>query len=430
MRFMICIIVIAMVCHIWAIEESSAEYTHDDTQTYSLEQLLDTALQQNTTLKQSILNVEKARLGLSSVRINYFPEISGSISRSENFDNIRFEGRQHINSMGFTISKNIALKNQSYFATKNAEHSLTLAEIAHEMQINNTIFEIIQNYINVLENQKRAALYEEDIKIQESIVAESNILFLQRKITQFQLQQSEINLLNSRISSLNAQNNLNDSRKRLFDLINITDETYPLDEVSIYDDVDSETITRDINFDQILRIRQQNESMNSLRTSITQTKMDFYPQMNLAYTYGRTLSSEDFSFDRGRNTHTISLNLSYSLNNLFRNRYTYKQARYTEEQQNLDTAQLIKDISQRFTQLIEELKYLEQLQTLQENRLLQTTANLEMAQQRYRLGLLTQLDLDKASYEYTQARIATENNHYAIIIKKLNIDNLLSNRLF
>jgi outer membrane protein TolC len=49
-----------------------------------------------------------------------------------------------------------------------------------------------------------------------------------------------------------------------------------------------------------------------------------------------------------------------------------------------------------------------------------------MAQQRYSLGRLTQLDLDKAAFDYLDAQINLENNRYALMLKKLSIDHLLS----
>jgi outer membrane protein TolC len=104
-------------------------------------------------------------------------------------------------------------------------------------------------------------------------------------------------------------------------------------------------------------------------------------------------------------------------------------ARLLEEHATLNTSQLIKDIELRYNQLIQELNHLEQMQELLKNVLEQTNQNLEMAQQRYRLGLTTQLDLDRANRDNLEANIDFEMNQYQIVLKMLNIDHLLSNDL-
>ena len=397
---------------------------------YSLDELLDQAMEKNTSLKQAKISLEISQAKLSSAKISYLPDISAGLGRTESFDNISFEDNKTNNFASFSISKNISLNDDSYFSNKNARHDFDASQISYQIQKQNIIFDIIQNYINVLEAQKRLRLLNENIKIQESIVFESNQLFRQNKITQFEVQQSEINLLNARISALNAQNNLNLSRKKLFDLVNISDEGKELAEADLYIDESSDDFQREIDFDQILQVRQQNETVNKHRTNIKQTNLDFFPQLSLQYNYRRSVNSDDFSYSNGNTDHTIGLNISYSLNKLFRNHYSYKQVKLLDEHNNLNTNQLIKDISLKYNQYLQELNYLKQLNILLENKLAQTTSNLEMAQQRYRLGLVTQLDLDKASYENLDSKINYEVNQYQLMLKKLSIDNLLSNNLY
>ena len=393
-------------------------------ESYTLEGLIDVALQQNTSLKQSQINLDIAGARRSSSRINFLPDISSDIGRTEDLYN-----NTSVNSMSFSVSHLLSLNYDAYFVNKNAKHDFNSAVIANEIQMQNTIYEIIQSYISVLENQKRLELLEKNIQIQESIVFESEQLFRQNRITQFEVQQSEINLLNSRISALSAQNRLNQSRNRLFDLINIIDEGKKLEEVYLYENEDTVNFTRNIDFEQILQIRQHNETAAKHRTNITQTKLNFYPEVRLRYSYGRGLSSEDWSFDEGRTAHTVGLNVSYSLNSLFRNRYSMKTANLLDEHYKLNTNQLLKDISLRYNQYLEELNHLQQMNLLMKNILHQTTTNQAMAQQRYRLGLTTQLDLDRANRDQLEASINMEVNQYELMLKKLSIDHLLSNEL-
>jgi len=391
---------------------------------YTLDELLQGALENNTTLKQANLNLQIARAGLHSSRVNYLPDLSAGIGRREDLEN-----DQTLHTANFSVEHRIALNYDAYFQNRNARHDLNSAQIQSEIQRQNVIFNIIRNYITVLENQKRLALQEENIRIQENIVTESNLLFRQQRITQFDVQQSEINLLNARISAHRARMNLNDSRTRLFELVNITDEGKELADVELYTDFEIETFERELDFDQILRVMAQNETVNRHRTNITRTRLDFFPQVNLRYDFNRTLSSEDLAFDHRRTDHTVSLNLSYSLNRLFRNHFSHRQALYLREHHDLNTSQLLRDITLEFNQHKEELSLLYQLNQLQRSRVAQTTQNLAMAQQRFRLGLVTQLEIDKVALEHLNSQIDLQENHYALILKKLQIDHLLSNPL-
>jgi len=389
---------------------------------YTLEQLLNYALENNTTLQQSGINLQIAHERRTSAKINYLPDLSAGAGRTEDF-----VASDANNFMYFDISKSISLNNESYFLNRYAQHDLNLSNLSNQIQLQDIIYRIIQDYISVLENQKRLDLYEENIRIQESIVFESNQLFRQNRITPFEVQQSEINLLNAKINALNSRNNLTNSRNRLFDLINITDEGYELAEVRIYENENVADFAREIDFNTILQVQQQNETAARQRTSINQTKLDFYPQLSLNYNLNRNLSSSDFDFDNGRTNHTLGLRITYSLNRFMRNRYSYKVANLLDEHNDLSTSRLISDITLRYNQYREELNYLLQLHELQEIRVQQTTDNLEIAQQRYRLGLLTQLDLDRARYDYLNSRIDLEVNMYQLILKRLSIDHLLSN---
>lgn len=67
---------------------------------YSLDELLDQAMEKNTSLKQAKISLEISQAKLSSAKISYLPDISAGLGRTESFDNISFEdnkiGRAHV----------------------------------------------------------------------------------------------------------------------------------------------------------------------------------------------------------------------------------------------------------------------------------------------------------------------------------------------
>ena len=389
---------------------------------YNLQYLIEQAQENNIELRQSKLNVKISESEFISSKINYLPDISASVSRTESFDTFLFEGNETNNALNFSISKSISLNDDTYFNTKLSKNSLKSSELNFKIQEQEILFEVINNYVSVLEAQKKLDLYDENIKIQENIVRESQQLFLQDKITSFEVQQSEINLLNARISALDAKNNLELSREKLFDLVNINDEGFPMEELKT-ELFDSEFV---LNKDEILEIQLQNNEIDKHRINITRTKLDFFPQMSLQYNYRRNLSDSDYSYSNKSTDHTIGLNISYSLNKIFKNVQSNKQVQYLEMHKQLSYNQIETSIETKYEQYLKELNYYEQLNTLLSNKLNQTNQNLEIANQKYSLGLISRLDLDNAVYENLDAKINYEVNTYQIMLKRLSLYNLLS----
>ena len=158
-------------------------------QSYNLENLIIDAVEKNTVLKQARINLEIAKVQNNSTKINFLPEVSVDLGRNEDIEN-----NSKLNSMSYGMSYLIALNYDAYYSNKNAKHDLNTANISLQLQLQNTIYEIMQSYIFVLEEQKRLDLLEENVNIQDSIVSEGFQLFNQQRITQFEYQQSEINL--------------------------------------------------------------------------------------------------------------------------------------------------------------------------------------------------------------------------------------------
>ncbi|MCK9328990.1 MAG: TolC family protein, partial [Candidatus Cloacimonetes bacterium] len=59
---------------------------------YNLQYLIEQAQENNIELRQSKLNVKISESEFISSKINYLPDISASVSRTESFDTFLFEG--------------------------------------------------------------------------------------------------------------------------------------------------------------------------------------------------------------------------------------------------------------------------------------------------------------------------------------------------
>ncbi|MDD2684323.1 MAG: TolC family protein, partial [Candidatus Cloacimonetes bacterium] len=174
-----------------------------------------------------------------------------------------------------------------------------------------------------------------------------------------------------------------------------------------------------------LRLLQQELKKNEL--SLHQNKLDYLPKVNLSYNFSRRVSGEDFEFDEYNSSHGLNLNLSYSLWNLFTNKESALRTKINQQMLNLSYDDTVDNSQRNYDLLSKELEYLLRLDELYSERLAQSTEQIRIAEERYRLGMIQLLDLDKTRTDYISADIEYNTNRYQIIQKQEALNYLLSN---
>jgi len=76
--------------------------------------------------------------------------------------------------------------------------------------------------------------------------------------------------------------------------------------------------------------------------------------------------------------------------------------------------------------LTRELEYLKRLDELYQEQLEQANNQIQIAEERYRLGLIDLLALDKTRVDFINSEISYHSNRYQILAKQEAINNLLS----
>jgi outer membrane protein TolC len=89
-----------------------------------------------------------------------------------------------------------------------------------------------------------------------------------------------------------------------------------------------------------------------------------------------------------------------------------------------------KDQLQRdYDSALRELQYLKRMNELYSEQLAQSREQITQAEERYRLGLIELLELDKTRTNFIETDISYNNNLYSIIAKQEEINYLLSEPL-
>jgi outer membrane protein len=171
------------------------------------------------------------------------------------------------------------------------------------------------------------------------------------------------------------------------------------------------------------------QELKSDKINLTQNFLEIFPRVSLGYGYSRQVSGADFDFDSYNTVHSVNLNLSYSIWNYFTNRESGTRARINQQMTELSISDQIEQSKREYDSATQELEYLLRLDELYSERLEQSTEQIRIAEERYRLGMIQLLELDRTRTDYIEADIEYNANRYQIIKNQEAINFLLSKQI-
>ena len=236
-----------------------------------------------------------------------------------------------------------------------------------------------------------------------------------------ELKQSEISLIDYEIAVNEAENSLMQQRQELFRYLNLEDAGYEL--------IEPEFVIRE----EVVEYRDNNslfEKRNSLQSSKLssfQQLMDFFPTLSLGYHYYSNSTSQELDdFDSYDDSYTISLSASYAIFDIFDKRESYLRTSRNLRLQELDLQISEKELKEDLTNLESDIRTLRRSRDLYAEKLELAASNLEMAQEQFRLGMISILDLDRAKLDHLNAQLSYNNRYYELIRKQEEINQTLS----
>jgi len=396
-------------------------------QVYMLDDLIEAGLKNSTAIQRSEINYQTAVSQRNTARWNLLPDVNFSATA----DN-RLYSQSNVlapddfsTSLGLTVSKSVSLNDLNWFQYRYSTHDRKTAEIRRESSTGDFAYQVFLIYVDILSAEKQLRSLQESFSIQNRIWEQSNTLWHLGKLTEFDVKQNEIAVMNTQISLLRLQNAIGKSRQQLFSLILIPDEGYPLADLMI----DTEREIPRLDYDRVNAIRLMQQEIERHDIMLLQDKLDNFPRLTLSYNLSRSVSGADLDFDTYNTNHGITLSLSYSLWNHFRNSESTKRDRFTRKLVELNLQDKVDEIEREYSILTRELDYLRQLDELYQSKLEQSRIQINKAEERYRLGMITQLELDKTRSEYIDSDIEYNSNRYQILARQEALNRLLSTQL-
>jgi len=390
-------------------------------QSYTLDELITYGLENSFSVQKSSLNYESSQSTLNTSKWNLLPDASVTGSVTKDFDPAA-QTDDLTNSAGFSLSKTVSLNDGPYFNYLYSSLDTKTAKMKLEQTRKTYAYDVFSAYLKVLSAQKQRSSLEENLQIQTRVWEQSKILLQLGKTTPFEVKQNEIAMLNSNISLMQLDNTIANARKELFALVQKQDEGFPLTELEL--NVQKEIPAFSIENNADLNIL--NQELKRINLQLKQNKLDDFPRLNLGYNLDRTVGGADFDYDRYNTNHNISLSLSYPLLNIFENSESRTRTNISRQLSQLAIDEKKDQLQRDYDSALRELQYLKRMNELYREQLAQSREQITQAEERYRLGLIELLELDKTRTSYIETDISYNNNLYSIITKQEEINYLLS----
>ena len=390
-------------------------------QSYTLEELITYGLENSFSVQKSALSYQSSKSTLNTSKWNLLPDASVSGGIKKDFDPA-VNTDDVTSSAGLSIGKTISLNDAAYFNYLYASLDTKTANMKLEQTRRAYAYEVFSAYLKVLSSQKQRSSLEENLQIQTRVWEQSKILLQLGKTTPFEVKQNEIAVLNSNISLMQLDNTIANARKELFALVQMQDENYPLTELELNIQKEIPAFNTEKNAD----LNILNQELKRLNLQLKQNKLDDFPRLNLAYNFDRSVSGADFDFDRYNTNHGISLTLSYPLFNIGENAESRTRTKISRQLSQVAIEEKKDQLQRDYDSALRELQYLKRMNELYSEQLAQSREQITQAEERYRLGLIELLELDKTRTNYIETDISYNTNLYSIIAKQEEINYLLS----
>lgn len=393
-------------------------------QLYTLDQLIEHGIQHSYQIQKEELSNDTGHSAYRSAKWNLMPNANVNANVTQDLDPISPQSGLS-SSAGFEINKTISLNDPAYFNYRSSKLEKMNADLKLQKGYSAYAYNVFQAYINTLSATKKKSSLEENLAIQTRVWEQSKVMLRLGKTVPFDVKQTEIAVMNSQIMLIQLENTIENARMQLFALVQVEDLGYPLAEL----EVNSEKAVPAYSTEKMLELKILERELERNDIFLTQNFLEKFPRVSLGYGFSRGVSGPDFDLDRYNTVHSLNLNLSYSLWNFFTNRESGLRYKINKQMTQLDFDDKADQSRREYDSTLRELQYLLRLDELYTERLQQVTDQIRIAEERYRLGMIQLLELDRTRTDYIDANIEYNANRYEIIQKQESLNFLLSEQI-
>lgn len=397
----------------------------------SLEELIEIALSQNVSMKINKNNILDANSSLRSTYYGLLPYANFSASK-QNYDgnNTTTFSSQMLIESKLSIT-DFSFNSLSYFDYKRALLTKKNSYLAFDDKKKSIVSDVLNLYVNVLLKQKQLILIEKELKYAQSIFAQSKSFYNNDRISELDLKNSELSVVRAEINYEKQKILLEQNRENLFTYLKIKDNKESLNDID-FSQYESKILP--LKFDSNLAILQNINSLEQQKLSLQQSKLSILPIIELSanYQYSRfkdNISDAFYGINNSDDSYTVKLSFSYDLFDYLKKKEIigrYKRSFTNSKMENEDYEINLKLSFEQEKRNLMNMQKTFKL-SIREKELANET--LKMYEKKYRLGLISFIDLDnerKKFYTIENNLIADE---YNIFLKQQQIVKMISGKI-
>ncbi len=422
----------------------------------SLENCINIAMENNSTLKQKIYSNESADYDVTTSYSNIMPslEIGAGASRT------KFGSSSYVDAVpvgqdslsGQVIYERVVRSNPAYTndnhtlrATVNqnifdgfgwwnqiqqARTNKRSSDFDLLNETNTVILTVQNNYYNLVKQEKLYDVYGVAVERSQDQLVRTEKMFELGSKARLDVFQAKVNLGNDKINQLTQQNIVSDAKRAL----NISLGRNPNEPLEVMTDEQVEMSSLEL--DELISISNENQPLlkkneadiESRGIGVSLAQANYYPRISAYYEYGRRNSDIDKIykdyFDKDYYS-SVGINLSWNLFNGFSDHANVQRAKLNEksaleynEDYKRQLQSRIKGFNDNYNSYIEIIK-------INEENLEAAKEEVRLAQERYTIGAGTSLEVREAQVKLTRAEETLIAARYNALITLAQLDNEL-----
>ena len=206
---------------------------------WTLQEAADYALENNISVRQSLLDMQTAEQNLKSAKGNFLPTLNGSASQNWNFgsfignDGSRISRDTRGNNFSLNSGVNIFNGFQNINLKKQAELGIEASQLQVDILKDNISLNVVNAYLNILFNKEALKLADEQVKISQKSLNQIQELVDAGVTARAEMLVAKSQLASDNERLVNAQNSVDLSLLNLSQILQISNEDFDIQDVNI-----------------------------------------------------------------------------------------------------------------------------------------------------------------------------------------------------
>lgn len=384
----------------------------------SLSEVVERALEENHDITIARNNSRIDEINATLGNAGYLPTVSLNSSINRSIENTRLrlsDGTTEQEQDGSISDQYNASANLeftifdgfgNYYRLQGLQNAKKLGSIQSRLQIENTLVEVVQSYLNVLGSEQLTEINQEIVEVSKERYQRAEQRFETGGSRRVDLLNAEVNLNQDSIRYVQSQSDLRQQKRNLMVLMG----NEPSDEVDIQQQI---TINENMQLQQLTKQALNNNASvmaarlqaNQAQISLKQTQSNRYPQITAQSSYSYNRSESDANLIRFQETDGFSGGISFSFNifNGFQQSIQIQsdkiRLKNSREQERLAEKEIQRELQNAYEDYTTNLFLLEK-----QNLNVQTAKlNFERTEEAFELGQVSNTDFREAQLNLLQA---------------------------